>query len=194
MDLSLDPEVIKEAENLLHSPPEGAWVRSEWGQLIVGVSTRSKDSIGLIFFTLLFSGFSFFGFFMVTTSAGNLFSLFMVPFILASMWLLKKSLYSLFGKVEIVFTENGDAHVFIGTGKTGKKHDIYLKSVKKIFRKKYHDVEGHLKKEITIEEEKTIVLKLEFINEEKSNFLLLVLLYHRFMAIKNRKPNYNLSG
>ena len=169
-----DKNTVRKAEDLLSHPPEGAWAKNnDTGQVIVGVSAHSKDAVVFIVFAFLFSGASFFGYSQISKTANIVFSLFMMPFIFVSFFLIKRALYSLFGRVEITFTEDRHAHVFIGMGRSGKRYDINLKAVKKIFRAENPDLEGHLKKEITIEEEKTIKIPLTHISEAKADFLLL---------------------
>jgi hypothetical protein len=95
-----------------------------------------------------------------------------------------KTIYAIFGKIELVFNENGNVYIFLGVNNIGKKYIINWGKIKKLFELKSHDMDGQLKREIYIEEEKTVKISLENINESKSKFLLLILKYYRYRNIR----------
>ncbi|MDR1178132.1 MAG: zinc-ribbon domain-containing protein [Spirochaetaceae bacterium] len=181
----LDQGDIKKAEEMLFYPPKGIKIKKCIEKMIVQISTFSKNGFVLIPFSILFSGISFFGFFgTIFIKANIIFTIFWLVFVIPSVLIAWKAIYAIFGKIEFVFNENGIIYVFIGVGRIGKKYYINWGSIKKIFELKSHDSDGQLKREIYIEEEKTIKIPLENINELKAKFILLILKYYKYKTIK----------
>ena len=180
----LDQDDMEKAEQLLFYPPKGISVKKEIGKLIIQISTFSKSAFVLVPFSILFGGISIIGLLVAIFMNENIgFTILWLIFFGVSVPLLWKTVYSILGKIRIVFTEDKKVHVFIGVGKIGKKVNINWESIKKIFELKSHDMDGGLKREIYIEEEKTVKIPLEDINEEKSRFLLLILKYYKYKSI-----------
>jgi hypothetical protein len=67
----LEQEDIIKTEKSLKNPPRGIWVHENFDKIKIKISTHSSSAIFLVFFTLGFSSFSFFGFFqtIVTNTA-----------------------------------------------------------------------------------------------------------------------------
>jgi hypothetical protein len=182
----LDQEDIKRAEEMLFYPPKGIKIEKYIEKMIIKISTFSKNGFVLIPFTILFLGISVFGFFgTIFIKANIIFTIFWLIFVIPSMIMVWKTIYTIFGKVEFVFNESGNIYVFMGVGRIGKKYYIKWGSIKRIFELKSHDMDGQLKREIYIEEEKTIKIPLEGINEIKAKFILLILKYYKYKTIED---------
>jgi hypothetical protein len=182
----LDQEDNKKAEELLFYPPKGIKIIKNVENLVIRISTFSKYGFIYIPFCVLFSSISVFGFFGIIALKENIiFSIFWLIFVIPSVLLVRNTIYAIFGKIELVFNVNGHVDIFIGVGRIGKKYDVNWRSIKKIFELKSYDMEGQLKREIYIEEEKTIKIPLENVNEIKANFILLILKYYRNKTIKD---------
>jgi len=177
-----DQDIIQEAEKLLAHPPRGAWVKKEINQTTVGVSLFSWQSIFLIFFAPVYVGFTFIACTeLIKAEAGIVSLLFPAAFAGASLWLLVHTLYSWFGKIEIVARGSGQTHLFIGVGRIGKKYNIDWKKVKKISEKLVRGYR-YVKQEICIVAEKPIAIDTGGLNKTKSEFLLKVLKYYKYKA------------
>ena len=170
-----------EAGKMLLNPPKGTWINKYNDQLIIGTFTHSKNAFFLLPFSLFFSIISFAGFFGTIKNNENIiFSLFWLIFIIPSCILIWKTIYAIFGKIEIKYSQN--MIIFIGVGKVGKKINIKWDLVKKIIRSNSRDNEGHITNEIIIEENNFIRISVNDINEIKRRFLYILLKY-----LKNKK-------
>lgn len=180
----LDEEEHDEVEGMLQNPPKGAWIIKNYNNLLIGVSTHSKESITILLFNILFSGFIYFAVYdIVFRQKALLMSLFMLPFVLATFYLIKETLFAFFGKIEINICS--DTYIFIGVGKIGKKRFINWESIKKIWKSVARESEGGIKKEIFIEEKKLISIPLKFINDDKGKFLYNILRYYMNNTIED---------
>ncbi len=105
----------------LSRPPAGTWLRQMGGGFEVGATTRSGLAFFLVPFTLLWSGGSLSGIYGSQLLKGQLdwkLSLFGLPFLLGSCFLVPFTLMSVFGKVAVRRTgERGE--VFLGIGRVG---------------------------------------------------------------------------
>jgi hypothetical protein len=110
-------------------------------------------------------------------------TIFMCPFLAATLFIVWKLMYSLFGKIEITFSRNAHVQVFYGIGSIGKKHYIEWDKIKKIYKLQTRDSENQWKREIIIEEKNNISIPLANINEMKSEFLLKILKYYKYKKL-----------
>jgi len=166
-----------EIDKMLNDPPKGTWNIKNYDEMLIGVSTFSKESISVLIFNILFSGFIYFCIFdILFRHKAILASLFMIPFVLASLYLMKETLFAFFGKIEIHFCK--DTYIFIGVGKIGKKHFIKWDSLKGIWKSVTRESEGGIKKEIFIEEKRIITIPLKYITDNKGKYLFYALKYY----------------
>jgi len=183
-----DQETIFNTDNLLRNPPKGAWVRKDIGKEIIGVSTRSKVAIFLVFFSIAFSSVSFFGIYYFITLRLFIGVLFLSIFVVVSLILWRHVFFLIFGKIELVMDKNGHDYIFTGIGKVGKKLIINWSSIKSIYEQTIKDSENSSRRKIFIDAEKLLTISLDGINNEKSTFLLQVLKYQK--EIKDRFQLY----
>jgi hypothetical protein len=177
----LDQENIDEAEKLLRNPPKGILINKNNEHTKIKISTHSLRAIFLIFFTSAFSGISFGGFFQ-TLSSKSIFGLLLISvFVVASIYLWIQVFFSLFGKIEIVININKSIkdYISIGVGIIGKKYFVNWKKIINIYEHSYHHQEGGTEKKMYISEEnKLIKIPINYINDNKKRFLLMVLKYY----------------
>jgi hypothetical protein len=178
----LDQENINETENLLRNPPKGIWISKNNEYNKIKISTHSSRAIFLIFFTLVFSGFSFLGFFQTIITKSIIGSLLISVFAVVSIYLWTRVFFSLFGKVMIVININKSIqdYIYIGVGIIGKKYYINWSKIINIYEHNDHNSEGGTEKKIYISEEnKLIKIPVDYINDNKKRFLLAALEYYR---------------
>jgi hypothetical protein len=173
---------ITEAEKLLSNPPKGTWVKRKNDRLVIGSSTRSKDFFITLLFALVFSIISIPQFFMALYAAlfENLHIVFLLLhfiFFAVSCMLIWLTIYSLFGKVEIIIS--GNPYIFYGVGIFGSKKYINFSTVKKISKHTFSPVDGGIHRKITIEGERYIEIPTDSINVEKEDFLYKILQYKK---------------
>jgi hypothetical protein len=177
----LNKDEYIEAGKMLLNPPKGTWVKKNHGQLIIGIYTHSKNAFYLLPFSLFFSLISFAGFFGTIIFYENIvFLLLWLIFIIPSCILIWKTIYAIFGRIEIKFSQN--TILFIGVGKLGKKIYINWDLVKKIIKSSSRDSDGIITNEIIIEENDFIRIPVDGINQLKKMFLYILLKY-----LKNKK-------
>jgi len=185
----IDQDLVTVAEKLLRKPPAGILVEQNAEQTIVSVPTRAIYSIFLIPFVVAWSSMPCFAFFQIITGrtqGAGFMLVFLTPFVIAAIAIWTYALFSLLGKVEIVFNKTGQSSIFIGINKIGLRHSVNWKKVKKITRVNHFDFRTHgfnrMRNEIKIEGEKIINIPLNAFNETKSNFLLAVVNYCKYKA------------
>ena len=180
----LDQDEYIEAGKMLLNPPKGTWINKSDNQLIIGSSTHSKNAFFFVPFSLFFSGISFTGFFITIFSNVNiLFSLFWLLFVIPSFALIWKTIFTIFGKIEIRFSKN--MSIFTGVGKFGRKIYINWDSVKKITKSDSRNTEGTVTNEIIIEEKDTKRIHINDFNKIKQRFLYILLKYYRHKKIED---------
>ena len=105
----------------LNSPPSGAWYEPAADGFTAGATTRSLIAIFIVPFTCVWSGFSMFGIYGTQFLKGQLSlpqSLFGIPFLIGSMFLISWCAMSVFGKVTV--SVHGDRlTIFTGAGPIG---------------------------------------------------------------------------
>ena len=184
LSAALDQEEAAAAEGIINNPPAGIKVKKSFDELAVGIYTRAPVSLFLIPFTAVFGGTSSFvlftllrdGIFDGGLDAGNIiFTSIMLLFPLASLFLGLMTLYSIFGKVELVVGKS--AYIFQGIGNIGIKKYIDWKSIKEISLHTDTSSEGSVSKSIYITENKLIKISTKFLSETKTGFLLSLLKY-----------------
>jgi hypothetical protein len=105
----------------LTHPPKGAWLKQVGGGFELGANTRSAAAFFLVPFTLFWSGGSLAGIYGSQLVKGEFdwkLSLFGLPFLLGSCFLVPLAATSAFGKL-IVRSEGFRGSVFIGVGPIG---------------------------------------------------------------------------
>ncbi len=88
----------------VNQPPSGAWFRDEGHQFRVGATTRSFLALFLVPFMLVWSGGSLGGIYGSQVASGQfnlLLSLFGIPFLLGSIFLVSMVLMTICGHVEV---------------------------------------------------------------------------------------------
>ena len=190
----IDQEEIAITEENINNPPKGVKVEKSLDGLTVRVYTRASGALFLIPFTLIFGGVSsfvllaFLGIFAEEFGAGNInFASLLLVFPLASLFLALMTIYSIFGKVELIVGRS--TSVFQGVGNIGIKRFINWENVKEISMHENVDSEGTVSKSLYIRENKTIKISVRFLNETKTRFLFSLLKYFRYeTATQNKKP------
>ncbi len=105
----------------LSAPPRGAWFEESANGFRAGASTRSWMALFIVPFTCVWSGGSLGGIYGTQIRSGHFdpgSSLFGLPFLLGSFWLLGMCAMNVAGKVEVVRSEDR-VSVFIGVGQLG---------------------------------------------------------------------------
>ena len=124
----------KLAEEITNNPPPGAWKYKNFGNVVIGTTTRSAMVFLFLPFALIFSGVSLGGIYGQQITSGKfnaILSLFGIPFLIASVVLWIMVLCYLFGKVEI--TIGKESSVFTGIGKLGIRKKFDWNSVVRIY-------------------------------------------------------------
>ena len=105
----------------LNSPPAGAWYRPEADGFTAGAATRSWTALFIVPFTCVWSGFSMFGIYGTQIIKGHFSmtqSLFGLPFLIGSLFLVSWCAMIVAGKVDIAV--HGDRlAIFTGVGPLG---------------------------------------------------------------------------
>lgn len=118
----------------IQSPPKGAWIRHENGQVILGASTKSAIAFFLVPFMLVWSGFSLGGIYGSQIIKGKfdlMMSLFGIPFLAGSIFFWGLTLLLIFGKVEFTIDKN-HIQTFIGIGSIGRRRVILWENISSI--------------------------------------------------------------
>lgn len=105
----------------LTRPPRGVWVEESFGDFTITASTRSLAAIFLVPFTLVWAGGSMGGIYGSQIVSGEFnvwLSLFGLPFLVGSAFLVGFTLLTLFGKF-VIKVERGLGTAFLGVGTIG---------------------------------------------------------------------------
>ena len=173
-----DQDTIDETERLLDKPPQETWVKKDMSKTSIGVSTHSKNSFILALFAIAFTGVSLFIFSKAIITGNILILLFVSSFLFFSIYLWIKVIFSVYGKIELVMTDN-ENYLFIGVGSVGKKHPINWSKINDIYDQTLVNSRGVNLKNIYINGEKLIKIPTEAIDKSKSDFLISVLRYYK---------------
>lgn len=113
----------------ISSPPAGAWYRDDFDGVRLGATTRSWGALFLVPFTLVWSGFSLGGIYGSQIISGKFewfLSLFGLPFLIGSIFLIGMTLMTLVGKVAVRVDRHGSTVVFTGVGPIGRRQRFNL--------------------------------------------------------------------
>jgi hypothetical protein len=117
-------------------PPRGVWVRQLGGGFEVGSTTRSAIAFFLVPFTLFWSGGALGGIYGSQIFKGQFdpkLSLFGLPFLIGSLFLVPIALISAFGKL-VVRGEGDQGSVFLGVGPVGWTRRFRWSEIKRVHR------------------------------------------------------------
>jgi hypothetical protein len=105
----------------INDPPEGAWIRNEMNQIVIGATTRSPIAFFLVPFMVVWSGGSIGGIYGSQLANGEFdlaMSLFGIPFLIGAIFFWSLALMAIWGKVELTLTKQG-GQIFTGLGNLG---------------------------------------------------------------------------
>jgi hypothetical protein len=105
----------------INSPPSGAWFREDWREWRIGATTRSEESLMFVPFVCLWSGMSIGGLYGSQLWNGQFNSqltLFGIPFLLFSAYLIPMALMRCFGRVEVI-VHGSRGTIFTGLWRIG---------------------------------------------------------------------------
>jgi hypothetical protein len=122
----------------LNNTPSGAWIDKEFNKTTLGATTRSPIAFFLVPFMLVWSGGSIGGIYgnqIISGVFDPFMSLFGIPFIIGSVIFWTLTLMAIWGKIEIVLTNDG-GEIFTGIGNIGIKKRFMWKEVSSITEEK----------------------------------------------------------
>jgi hypothetical protein len=122
----------------LNNTPSGAWIDREFNQITVGATTISPIAFFLVPFMLVWSAGSIGGIYGSQIISGvfdPFMCLFGIPFIIGSVIFWTLALMAIWGKIEIVLTNDG-GEIFTGIGNVGIKKRFLWKEVSSITEEK----------------------------------------------------------
>lgn len=140
-------------QDLLRRPPSGTWLRQEGGEIVVGTTMRSKTAWFLIPFTACWAGTSMFGLYgtqFVEGSIDPVRTLFGIPFLIGSFFLVGFCIYTLFGRQEWRLDQDGGSG-FSGVGRFGKRWRFAWQDLTRIHIQSFRDSEGHVSSKLILE-------------------------------------------
>lgn len=103
------------------SPPQGAWIKRGFEEIVIGANTRHWIALFLVPFALGWSGVAIKNMYWDQIQSGRfdlVMSLFGIPFLLVSMFMLWIALLFIFGKEEFTIDQKG-GKLFTGVGRVG---------------------------------------------------------------------------
>ena len=116
------------------NPPKGAWYRSTMNDIVIGATTRHLMAFFLVPFTCVWAGASIGGIYGTQIKNGSfnwMMSLFGLPFLVASIFLIAIALMAVCGKVEVRL-RGRHGTIFVGIGPLGWKRAVNLDEVETI--------------------------------------------------------------
>ncbi len=132
------------SQDVLRQPPPGTWLRQEAGEIVIGAVMRSKAAWILVFFTAFWSGISIFGIYgtqIIKKSFDLGQTLFGIPFLIGTVFLVGITIYMIFGRQEWRLDEDGGS-VFNGVGRFGKHRRFAWQDLTRIYIRTFRDSEG----------------------------------------------------
>ncbi|OQC16271.1 MAG: hypothetical protein BWX73_00865 [Lentisphaerae bacterium ADurb.Bin082] len=111
------------SKDVLRQPPPGTWLRQEADAIVVGATMRSKAAWGAALFTAICGGISMFAAYGTQIIDGKFDpfrTLFGIPFLLVTIFLVGTTIYMIFGRQEWHLNEDGGSG-FNGVGRFGKR-------------------------------------------------------------------------
>ncbi len=136
-----------------NNPPNGAWIDQNFDAMTLGATTRSWTALFLVPFTLVWSGGSMTGIYGTQIWSGDFnpaMSLFGIPFLIGSVFLISSALMTLFGKVEITLDTEG-GKIFTGVGVVGWSKHFLWADVSNIREEVSYSSKGGATKSILLE-------------------------------------------
>ncbi len=122
-----------EIEIDIHNPPAGAWFEQVGSEIQVGATCRVPVlGVFLVPFTAVWAGGSMMGLYgtQITDGEFDLFrTLFGIPFLVGSVFLISMTLFVLFGKVNVTIRDR-EGEVFTGIGPIGWRRPFHTDDVK----------------------------------------------------------------
>lgn len=115
-------------------PPKGAWYRTSMNEIVIGATTRHPMAFFLVPFACVWSGGSMAGIYGTQIKNGSfnwMMSLFGLPFLVGSIFLISATLMAIFGKVEVRLRGRRGT-IFVGIGSLGWKRAVNLDEVETI--------------------------------------------------------------
>ena len=117
--------VVEDAisKDVLRQPPPGTWLRQEADAIVVGATMRSKAAWGAVLFTAICGGISMFGAYGTQIIDGKFDlgrTLFGIPFLLVTVFLIGTTIHMIFGRQEWRLGEDGGSG-FNGVGRFGRR-------------------------------------------------------------------------
>lgn len=135
-------------------PPKGMWLLRKPNGFEMGFSTRQLAlAIFLIPFTLFWSGISLGGIYGTQIARGEfnlLFSLFGLPFVLGTCFLVPLALMSLGGK-QVLTVDHTGADIFTGLGKIGWRRRFQWSEIHRVGIETSHGRKGRTNRHLVLE-------------------------------------------
>jgi hypothetical protein len=129
VDAVAEPDAVD-----VRQPPVGAWFRELKNGFEVGATTRSWQAFLLVPFTAVWSGGSMAGIYGTQIAKGQfnlVFSLFGLPFLAGTIFLVSTCLLMICGRV-VVSVQDNRGEVFVGVGPLGRRRRFAWDEVRTI--------------------------------------------------------------
>jgi len=167
-------------KELLRNPPTGTWIHEDGFNIYIGARFRSPIALFLIPFTFIWSGGSLFGIYGSQILSGEfslILSLFGLPFLIGSIFLISFTLMATVGKIEICLGRAG--YVFKGVGSLGLRKFFDWNAITRIYDSRGSSGPQYGNRRqvpaIILEGNTQIKIASQLLNEEKRRFLFVAL-------------------
>jgi len=160
-------------EHVLRNPPKGAWFRREREHAVVGATTRSPTAFFLVPFALVWAGGSMGGIYgsqIIVGKFNPFLSLFGLPFLAGSIFLVSMMFMTVFGKTEVRIGRNSS--VFSGIGPIGKTRRFDWSSIRNIKEMAGMNQSGNGSGAVIVMEGKERVKLGSLLNDKRRYFVL----------------------
>ena len=141
------------SKDVLRQPPPGTWLRQEADAIVVGATMRSKAAWGAALFTAICGGISMFAAYGTQIIDGKFDpfrTLFGIPFLLVTIFLVGTTIYMIFGRQEWHLNEDGGSG-FNGVGRFGKRWRFAWKDLSRIHTHTTRDNHGNTSYKLILE-------------------------------------------
>ena len=141
------------SKDVLRQPPPGTWLRQEADAIVVGATMRSKSAWPMALFTSIWGGIGIFGIYgiqIIKRSFELTPTLFGIPFLLVTIFLVKTTIYMIFGHQEWHLDEDGGSG-FNGVGRFGKRWRFAWKDLSRIHTHTTRDNHGNTSYKLILE-------------------------------------------
>ncbi|MGI6354189.1 MAG: hypothetical protein ACOX6W_03735 [Lentisphaeria bacterium] len=147
--------VVEDAisKDVLRQPPPGTWLRQEADAIVVGATMRSKAAWGAVLFTAICGGISMFGAYGTQIIDGKFDlgrTLFGIPFLLVTVFLIGTTIHMIFGRQEWRLGEDGGSG-FNGVGRFGRRWRFAWKNLTRIHIHTIRDNKGNTSFKLILE-------------------------------------------